>query len=138
VRWRIYQHHRRQHHLCWHRSKSQVGTCATHAGTFVDTPSARSTPTQPQPRLAGQGRGVTGPQKAPQVEITADAAAITPTTPLVGTTTPPIAFADTILQQTDTATHPANTARTKEPGRGLSDPSFATCLHPNGPRTFLL
>jgi hypothetical protein len=29
-------------------------------------------------------------------------------------------------------------ARTKEPGRELSDPSFATCLHPNGPRTFLL
>ena len=63
---------------------------------------------------------------------------VTPTTPLVDTTMPPTTPADTTPQQADAATHPATTARTKEPGRGLSDPSFATCLHPNGPRTFLL
>jgi hypothetical protein len=34
---------------------------------LVETPSASSTPTQPQPRLAGQGRGFTDPQKCSDV-----------------------------------------------------------------------
>ena len=37
-------------------------------------------------------------------------------------------------KQTDAATHPTTTARTKEPGRGLSDPFFTTCLHSDGRR----
>jgi hypothetical protein len=63
---------------------------------------------------------------------------VTPAISLVDTTTPPSSLADTTLQHAGAATHPATTASTKEPDRGLSDPSFATCFHPNGPRTSLL
>jgi hypothetical protein len=98
----------------------ETTTAGTLTTTFSDT-------TPPLPTAPADAT----PQQA-------DTVVVIPAIPLVDTTTPRSTFAETTLQQADAATHPATTARTKGPGRGHSDPSFATCLHPDGPRTSLL
>jgi hypothetical protein len=41
------QHHHRQHHLCWNRSKSQFVTCTTFTETLAGTSATTSTGTIP-------------------------------------------------------------------------------------------